>query len=169
MRTSLPATALGAEDAVRTYKRLSHVARAFRSFKTVDLRVRPIFHDREERVRAHVLLCLLAYYVEWRMRQTLAPLLFAVDDPAGAEAQRSSPVAPAQPSPSARGKARTKHPQDGQRLPSFQTLLEDLATIVQNHIQPHLEGGEPFDMLTRPTALQSRALDLLGVSLKCTQ
>jgi transposase len=93
IRTSVPAAALPADQAVRNYKRLAEVERAFRSLKSVDLKVRPIHHRLEERVRAHVLLCMLAYYVEWHMRQALAPILFDDDDPAAAEAARSSVVA----------------------------------------------------------------------------
>ena len=100
VRTSLPERELGAEDPVRAYKGLSRIERAFRSVKTVDLKVRPIHHYRPERVRAHVLLCMLAYHVEWHMRQKLAPILFDEDDPAGAAAARASIVAPAEPSPS---------------------------------------------------------------------
>jgi hypothetical protein len=108
IRTGVPAATLGSEDAVRTYKRLAQVEQAFGSFESVDLKVRPI-HDRlEERVRAHVLLCMLAYYVEWHMCQALAPLLFDDHDPAAAEAARPSAVAPAQRSPSAQRKALTR-------------------------------------------------------------
>src|SRR5216683_1735486 len=96
VRTSVPAAALGSDQAVRAYKRLAAVERAFRSLKSVDLKVRPIHHRLEQRVRAHVLLCMLAYYVEWHMRQALAPMLFDDDDPAAAEAGRRSVVAPAQ-------------------------------------------------------------------------
>ena len=106
VRTSLPESELNAPGTVSAYKSLSQVERAFRSFKTVDLKVRPIFHYTPDRVRAHVLLCMLAYYVEWHMRQALAPLLFDDDDRAGAEAARTSVVAPAQVSPRAQDKAR---------------------------------------------------------------
>ena len=108
VRTSLPASELDAQGTVCAYKSLSQVERAFRSFKTVDLKVRPIFHYAPDRVRAHVLLCMLAYYVEWHMRQSLAPLLFDDDDRAGAEAARASVVAPARVSLSAQDKARSK-------------------------------------------------------------
>ena len=113
IRTSLPETDLGAHDTVRAYKSLSRVERAFRSFKTVDLKVRPVYHYRPERVRAHVFLCMLAYHVEWHMRRTLAPLLFDDEDPPGAEAARPSVVRPATPSPAARRKAATKRTLQG--------------------------------------------------------
>lgn len=169
IRTSLAQEELAADEAVRAYKGLGRVERAFRSFKTVDLKVRPIYHWNAERVRAHVLLCMLAYYVEWHMREKLAPLLFAEEDPAAAEAQRDSPVAPAQPSPAAREKASTQRTTDGRTAHSFRTLLDDLATITRNRIQPKLDPAQPFEMLTRPTALQKRAFELLGVKLECTQ
>ena len=151
------------------YKSLSQVERAFRSFKTVDLKVRPIFHYAPDRVRAHVLLCMLAYYVEWHMRQLLAPLLFDDDDRAGAEAARASVVAPARVSLSAQDKARSKRTAAGWPTHSFRTLLDDLATIARNRIVPRLPGAEPFDVLTRPTALQRETFRLLGIRLESTQ
>ena len=151
------------EDAVRTYKSLAQVEQAFRSLKSVDLKVRPIHHRLEERVRAHVLLCMLAYYVEWHMRQALAPLLFDDDEPAAAEAARTSVVAPAQRSPSAQRKALTKLTADDTPVHSFQTLLADLATLARNCILPTTKDPMPFDLVTTPTPLQQRAFDLLGV------
>ena len=165
IRTSVPETELTAEDTVRAYKALSGVERAFRSYKTVDLRVRPIYHYLADRVRAHVVLCMLAYYVEWHMRQALAPLLFDDEDHEAAEAQRPSVVAPAQPSAKARRKASRQHTDQGEPVHSFQTLLADLATIVKNRIEPKVPGAKPFDQTTRPTPLQQRALDLLRVRL----
>ncbi|MCY4188317.1 MAG: IS1634 family transposase, partial [Bryobacterales bacterium] len=129
LRTSLPSSTLDSAGTVRAYKRLSTVERAFRSLKTVDLKVRPVFHRRAERVSAHVLLCMLAYYVEWHMRQRLAPLLFDDEDAAGAEAERVSVVAPARVSEAARNKARRKRNAAGQPVHSFRTLLADLATL----------------------------------------
>jgi Transposase DDE domain len=166
IRTSVPATTLGAEDAVRTYKRLAQVEQAFRSLKSVDLKVRPIHHRLEARVRAHVLLCMLAYYVEWHMRQALAPLLFDDQDPAAAEALRPSVVAPAQRSPSARRKALTKLTADDAPVHSFQTLISDLATLARNRILPTTKDPVAFDLVTTPTPLQQRAFDLLGVSYR---
>jgi hypothetical protein len=166
VRTSVPAAALAAEQAVRTYKRLAEVERAFRSFKSVDLKVRPIHHRLEERVRAHLLLCMLASYVEWHMRQALAPILFDDDDPAAAEAARPSVVAPAQRSPRAQRKALTKLTADGTPLHSFHTLLSDLATVAKNRILPNTQDAVPFDLITTPTPLQQRAFDLLGVNYR---
>ena len=166
IRTSVPAATLGSEDAVRTYKRLAQVEQAFRSLKSVDLKVRPIHHRLEERVRAHVLLCMLAYYVEWHMRQALAPLLFDDDDPAAAEAMRPSVVAPAQRSPSAQRKALTKLTADDTPVHSFQTLISDLATLARNRILPNTRDPVAFDLVTTPTPLQQRAFDLLGVNYR---
>jgi hypothetical protein len=166
IRTSVPAATLGAEDAVRTCKRLAQVERAFRSLKSVDLKVRPIHHRLEERVRAHLLLCMLAYYVEWHMRQALAPLLFDDDDPAAAEAARLSVVAPAQRSPRAQRKALTKLTADGTPVHSFQTLISDLATLARNRILPKTRDPVAFDLVTTPTPLQQRAFDLLGVNYR---
>ena len=166
IRTSLPESELDDQGTVRAYKRLSTVERAFRSLKSVDLKVRPVFHRTAERVRAHVLLCMLAYYVEWHMRRRLAPLLFDDEDPAGAEAQRTSVVAPARVSESARRKARTKRTEEGWPVHSFQSLLRDLATVTKNRVAPRLPGAEPFDVLARPTELQRKVFRLLGVRLQ---
>jgi transposase len=166
IRTNVAAARLAATETVRTYKRLAHIERAFRSLKTVDLKIRPVHHRKADRVRAHVFLCLLAYYVEWHMRQALRPLLFDDEDPAGAEAQRRSVVARARRSPGAEAKAATKRTADGEPVHSFQTLLADLATLTKNRVQPKAAGSLPFDMLTTPTPLQRRALELLGVSLR---
>jgi len=166
IRTSVSATALSADEAVRSYKRLAQVERAFRSLKSVDLKVRPIHHRLEQRVRAHILLCMLAYYVEWHMRQALAPILFDDDDPAAAQAARSSVVAPAQRSPRAQRKALTKLTADDCPLHSFQTLLSDLATVAKNRISPNTQPSVPFDLITTPTTLQQRAFDLLGVNYR---
>ena len=166
IRTSLAESEMSAAGAVRAYKRLSSVERAFRSLKSVDLKVRPVFHRTAERVRAHVLLCMLAYYVEWHMRKRLAPLLFDDEDPAAAEAARASVVAPAKASESARRKAQRKRTEDGRPVHSFRTLLSDLATVTKNRVAPRLPGAEPFDLLTRPTELQRKAFQLLSVRLQ---
>ena len=165
IRASVPESVLDAERTVRTYKGLSAVEQAFRSFKSVDLKVRPIFHHLADRVRAHVLLCMLAYYVEWHMRAALAPMLFDDDDRAGGEAKRASVVAPAQPSDRALAKAASKRTEHDEPVHSFRTLLHDLATIVRNRVVPKVPDPHPFDITTRPTALQQRALDLLQVRL----
>ena len=163
IRTNVAAKELGPEDAVRAYKSLSRVERAFRSFKGVDLKVRPVHHRLEGRVRAHVFLCMLAYYVEWHMRRALAPMLFDDDDPAAAEAGRSSPVAPAQRSKAARAKAGRKRTPDGLPVHSFRSLLGDLATLTRNRVRPAVPGAMTADMLARPTPLQAKAFRLLGI------
>ncbi len=134
--------------------------RAFRSLKTVDLKVRPVFHRTEPRVRAHVLLCMLAYYVEWHMRGKLKPLLF---DDGEVETRRASVVAPAGRSTGALAKAAAKTTPDGDPVHSLRTLLDDLAAITRNTVMPRLPGAEPFRVTTRPTPLQGRILNLLGV------
>jgi len=160
IRTNVPAAQASSEDAVRYYKELSKVERAFRSLKSVDLKVRPIHHHLENRVRAHVFLCMLAYYVEWHMRRSLATMLFDDADPAAGDALRSSVVAPAQRSPQAQQKARTKRTADGTPVHSFHTLLADLRTIARNTVTL---GATSFVMTTTPTPLQQHALDLLKV------
>ena len=165
IRTDVPQAALDADHAMRAYKNLSKVERAFRSFKTVDLKIRPIHHHLADRVRVHVLLCMLAYHVEWHMRQRLAPALFDDEDPAAGRALQSSPVAPAKRSPDAKAKAATKRTADDMPVHSFQTMLADLATITKNRIRPTVPGAESFEKITRPTPTQQWILDLLGVSL----
>ena len=165
VRTSLPATKLSAQDTVSAYKRLRVVERAFRSLKTVDLKVRPVFHYAADRVRAHVLLCMLAYYVEWHLRERLKPLLFDDDDTEAAKALRTSVVAPAEVSPSAKDKAKHKRTADGWPMHSLHTLLDDLATISKNRVALNMSGAEPFELITRPTALQEHIIKLLGVRL----
>jgi hypothetical protein len=162
IRTSLPADALPAAGAVESYKALENVERVFRGLNT-DLLIRPIRHRLEDRVKAHVLIRLLAYYVTWHMQQRLAPMLFKDDNPAAARAARPSPVAPARRSPSARAKDATKHTADGQPVHSLATLLADLATITANRIQP-AAGLPGFTLITTPTPVQRRAFELLGVS-----
>ena len=166
IRTSVKADDLSGEQVVASYKSLSGVERAFRSLKTVDLHVRPIHHRLPDRVRAHILLCMLAYYVEWHMRQLLAPILFDDHDRPQAQAARASIVAPAQRSDAARRKIATKKTDEGLKVHSFQTLLGDLATIVKNRILPKDKKIPAFDMLTTPTVLQQKAFDLLGVTLR---
>ena len=164
LRTSVPKEVLGAEDTVRAYKDLAKVERAFRCLKTVDLHVRPIHHRLVPRVRTHVFLCMLAYYVEWHMRRVWAPLLFAEDDPKGAAERRGSPVKPARRSASAEAQALTKKTPEGETVHRFRGLLEHLATLTKNTIQP--AGDLPsFDRLTVPTPLQQKAFDLLGLPI----
>ena len=164
LRTSVPKEVLGAKDTVRAYKDLAKVERAFRCLKTVDLHLRPIHHRLVPRVHAHVFLCMLAYYVEWHMRRAWAPLLFAEDDPQGAAEHRGSPVKPARRSASAEAKALTKKTSEGETVHRFRGLLEHLATLTKNTIQP---AGDlpPFERLTAPTPLQQKAFDLLGLPI----
>jgi len=162
IRTSLPAGALPAGGAVDSYKALENVERVFRGLNS-DLLIGPIRHRLEDRVRAHVLIRTLAYYVTWHMCQRLAPMLFKDDDPAAGKAARPSPVAPAQRSPAALAKAANKATPGGWPAHSFATLLEDLATITANRIHP--AGGLPdFTLITTPTPIQRQALELLGVT-----
>ena len=154
---------LSAEETVRSYKSLSRIEQAFCSHKTVDLKVRPVHHRLEGRVRAHIFLCMLAYHVEWHMRKALAPMLFDDDDPAGAGAARPSPVKPARRSLAARAKAADKRTPDGLPVHSFQTLLADLTTLTRNRIQPAAAGTVAADVLTSPTPIQAKAFRLLKV------
>src|SRR5437667_545637 len=166
VRTNLPAEHSDAAATVRAYKSLSGVEHAFRSLKTVDLELRPVFHWTAPRVRAHVLLCMLAYYLQWHMRRSLAPMLFDEPDPAARQAQRTSPVAKAEPSLAAQRKAAGKRtdPADGEPLPvhSFHTLLGDLATLTRNVVR--LGRDRLTAVLATPTGTQRRALDLLGLT-----
>jgi transposase len=161
IRTSVPAARLDAADAVRHYKRLSDVERAFRSLKTIDLKVRPIHHRLEPRVRAHIFLCLLAYYVAWHMREAWRALLFSDEDQAAK--QTRDPVAPAKRSAAALHKVHTKVLDDGTPVHSFSTLLKALSGIVRNLCRPR--GGGPtastFEIVTTPNPIQQRAYDLL--------
>ncbi len=160
IRTNVPAWEMSAADAVRNYKSLSEVERAFRSLKTIDLHVRPIHHRVADRVRAHIFLCMLAYYVEWHMKEAWRPLLFADEEP-GAKAWRD-PVAPAERSEAAEIKATTKTLPNGWPAHSFRTLLDDLSSIVRNSCRTRAEKDAPtFTVVTTPTHEQRRALNLL--------
>lgn len=161
LRTSVAPKVLSAEQTVRSYKRLSAVERAFRSLKSVDLKVRPIHHHLADRVRAHVLLCMLAAYVEWHMKQALTPLLFTDEEPEAGEALRSSVVAPALRSPAALEKIQSHRTIDGLAVHSFSSLLQDLATLTLNKVTA---AGRPMQMISTPTGLQRRAFELLGVT-----
>lgn len=163
IRTNLPADACSTEQIVLAYKGLSQVERAFRSLKTTDLDIRPIHHRRARRVRGHVLLCMLAYYVTWHMQQALAPMLFTDHDKQAAALQRSSPVAAARVSPAARAKAATKRTADGQPVHSFATLLADLANLTRNTVR--FDNALPVTILSRPTQVQQRAFQLLRLKL----
>jgi hypothetical protein len=169
IRTSLPAEQLDAQATVAAYKSLSHVERAFRSMKTVDLHVRPIFHYTEQRVRAHVFLCMLAYYVEWHMRQRLKPMLFDDEYLEEANATRASPVLKAQRSEHAKAKDASKIADDATPLHSFRTLLQDLSTLAYNITHTHPNPQAKIVTTTRPTPLQNKAFKLLGLNPACTQ
>ena len=161
IRTSVPAEKLSSDKVVGCYKRLSDVERAFRSLKSVDPKIRPIYHHLADRVKAHVFLCMLSYYVEWHMRQALAPILFDDEDPQAAETARKSIVAPAERSPKAKSKDSLKQTDDGIPVHSFQTLLKDLATLTRNEVRV---GEQTMQMLATPTIVQQRAFQLLQVS-----
>jgi Transposase DDE domain len=163
LRTSVDASSLGSGDVVSSYKALAQVERAFRAFNT-DLDIRPIRHRTEDRVRAHVFLRMLSYYLSWHMQARLAPLLFTDDDRQTAQAARTGPVAPAARSPRALAKAATKQTPAGLPVHSFSSLLTDLGTICLNTIAPADPALPGFQLVTTPTALQRQAFELLGTS-----
>lgn len=165
VRTGLSVDVLDDAATVHSYKSLSQVERAFRCIKTVDLHLRPIYHWLADRVRAHVFLCMLAYYLEWHMRQELAPMLFDDTDKEAAEATRPSVVAPAQRSEAAIRKQTTGVTPDGLPVHSFRTLLADLATLTRNTIVTAIAPALPLIVLARPTPVQRRAYELLQLAL----
>ena len=169
IRTSLSADKLDAGATVAAYKSLAHVERAFRSIKTVDLQVRPVFHYNETRVRAHIFLCMLAYYVEWHMRERLKPMLFDDEQLDEASTTRASAVAKAVRSEHAKAKDATKHAEDGLPLHSFRTLLKDLGTLAYNITHTSLNPKAKIVLTTRPTPLQAKAFELLALNPACTQ
>lgn len=161
IRTSVPAVQMDGADCVRNYKSLANVERAFRSLKTVDLKVRPIHHRLADRVRSHIFLCMLAYYVEWHLRDAWRELMFTDADQ---EAKLTrDPVAPAKRSKAALAKAASKHLDDGTQAHSFSTLLAELGTIVRNTCRTPASGHDalPFDVTTTPNPKQARALELI--------
>ncbi len=162
IRTSVKAERMDAPTCVRTYKSLAQVERAFRSIKTMDLKVRPIHHRLENRVRAHIFLCMLAYYVEWHMRQAWAPLMFA-DEGQAAKLVRD-PVAPAKRSDAAMKKVLSRTLDDGSPVHSFQTLMAQLQSIVRNTCCTQKSGDDAptFELITMPTDKQKRALELIA-------
>ena len=162
IRTSVSAQQMQASDTVTAYKNLEQVERAFRTLKGLDLQVRPIYHHLSDRVRAHVFLCMLAYYVEWHMRTSLAPLLFMEEDRAAAQQERGSVVKPARRSRRTQRKVQRQRTDDGVPVHSFRTLLHDLATLTRNTVRM---GYATFDRLATPTPLHQRVFDLLGVPL----
>jgi hypothetical protein len=155
LRTNVPPETLASGDVVRAYKGLEQVERAFGTLKSRTLEIRPIHHHLEQRVRAHVLLCMLAYYLTWHLRQAFAPLIFKDEQPP----RNTDPVAKAHRSPAAQQKAQTKHTTDGQRCHSYHSLLAELATLTRNTIRLP-DTPATFEKDTQPTALQARALDL---------
>ena len=163
LRTNVPAALLDTAATVLAYKSLAGVERAFRSIKTVDLEIRPIHHRLADRVRAHVFLCMLAYYLIWHLRRAWAELLFDDHDRAAAAAARPSPVAAAKVSPAAQSKAASKRTAEGRPVHSFRTLLHDLATLTRNLVR--FGDAPPVVMLARPTALQQHAFDRLAIAI----
>lgn len=163
LRTNLAGDVLERDEVVASYKALACVERVFRGFNT-DLDIRPIRHRSEERVRTHVFLRMLSYYVTWHMERSLAPMLFKDDDHDRAEARRTSSVAPALRSANALKKVRTKRTEHDAPVHSFATLLTDLATMTANRVEPGVDNLTAFTVVTTPTAIQRRAFELLGVS-----
>ena len=163
VRTSLPADAMGAAQSVQAYKDLARVERAFRSLKTVDLEIRPIRHWTADRVRAHVFLCMLAYHVEWHLRQALAPLLFHDTDIEAARAERASPVAKTEPSEAVKAKKATKRNHDGFAVMGFAELVDCLGTLARNTVRAPFHGDHSFVLYSKPTPIQTEAFRLLGL------
>lgn len=169
IRTNVAPAQLSDIQVVSSYKSLAQVERAFRSIKTIDLHVRPIFHWNEARVRAHVFLCMLAYYVEWHLRQTLKPMLYDDEDLELLRDKRTNPVAPAPRSHSAKAKALHHRTEDDLPVHSLRTLLQDLATLTFNLTSTALTPQVKIHMTTRPTPLQAKAFALLGANPACCQ
>jgi hypothetical protein len=169
VRTSLPADALPAAEAIQAYKDLARVERAFRCLKTVDLEIRPVRHWMADRVRAHVFLCMLAYHVEWHLRQALAPLLFHDTEIQAARAARASPVAKTEPSPSAKTKKATGRNGDGQPVMAFADLMDHLGTLARNDLVAPLQDNRSITLYTTPTRLQEIAFERLGIDPKRVQ
>src|SRR5512144_1524542 len=169
VRTSLPAATLDDAGTVAAYKSLALVERAFRSLKTVDLQIRPLYHWLSTRVRAHVFLCMLSYHVEWHLRVRLAPMLYDDDDREAAAALRTSIVAKAACSPAAQAKQTHGLTDDGLPVHSFQSLLADLATLTRNEVVTAVVPAAALTLYTRPTTLHQKAFDLLGIDPARTQ
>jgi hypothetical protein len=169
LRTNLEPTTLDASSTVKAYKQLATVERAFRCLKTVDIEIRPIHHRRPQRVRAHVLLCMLAYHLEWHMRRALAPILFDDHDKPAAEAVRQSVVAKAQRSEAAARKAARKRTDDGLPAHSFRSLIADLATVTRNTMAMAGSPETTFVLYPQLTTVQGRAFQLLDVPVNCSQ
>ena len=163
VRSSVDKQRMDSEQVVETYKSLAKVERAFRCMKTVDLSLRTLYHRHEDRIRSHVFICMLAYYVEWHMREKLRPVLFADDDRESATAARESIVAPAQRSESAQRKDATRRTHDDYPVQSFRDILADLGTLCRNRIRIS-ELDSEFDKLTLATPYQQHLLNLLGIT-----
>jgi transposase len=164
IRTSVSAEHLDAAETVQAYKDLSRIERAFRSLKTVDLEIRPIRHWTAQRVRAHVFLCMLAYHVEWLLREALAPLLFHDTDLDAARAERTSPVAKTEPSEAAKAKKATKRSADGHPVMGFADLMAHLGTLTRNIMRVPLRPKHRFTLCSKPTSLQEAAFKLLDLN-----
>lgn len=165
IRTSLDNKTMSDEEVVSSYKSLWNIERVFRGFNT-DLPIRPIRHETEEGVRCHVFLRMLSYYVSFHMANSLAAMLFKDDDQEGTKALQDSPVSPAKRSYGAIVKARSKHTLSRDKVRSFQSLIDDLATVVANRITPKDTDLDSFVVITKPTPIQQRAFELLQVESK---
>ena len=169
IRTSLPAETMSADDAVRAYKDLARVERAFRSLKSIDLQIRPVHHWIEPRVRAHVFLCMLAYYVEWHLRAAWAPILFHDHDRAAAQQARLSSVAAADISDAAKRKRGRRRSDDGLPVTSFSGLIDHLATLTLNLVASPQAPNATIVLTAKPTPLQNKAIELLDISISRVQ
>ena len=169
IRTSLSAEAMATAQTVQAYKDLARVERAFRCLKTVDLEIRPVRHWMADRVRAHVFLCMLAYHVEWHMRQALAPLLFHDTDIAAARAERASPVGKTEPSRSAKTKKATGRNADGLPVMGFADLMDHLATLARNDVSVPLQANRTIILYSSPTRLQEAAFERLAIDPRRVQ
>ncbi len=169
IRSNLPKQAMSADDLVASYKSLAQVEHAFRSLKSVDLQIRPVYHWLAPRVRAHLFLCMLAYHVEWHMRERLKPILYADHDKAAAEAERASIVVPLAPSPAAKRKASRHRTDNGTPLTSLRDLLRHLATLTLNSVITPVNPNSTFTATATPTELQRSAFELLGIKPICVQ
>ncbi len=165
VRTSTSGEMLSSEQAVLAYKSLSQVESAFRSLKNIDLKIRPIYHWKDDRIKSHVFLCMLAYYLEWHMRSHLVELLFDDHEREAAESDRASVVSKAPRSKGAKRKEQVRRTSDGFPVQSFQCLLKDLGTLCKNRVCWKSSPDVEFDRLTEPTQLQRQAFGLLGISI----
>lgn len=167
VRTSLDSEAMGADEVVLAYKNLARVERGFRCMKNIDLKVRPIYHRLDDRIKSHIFLCMLSYYVEWHLRTRIKPVLFEDQDRESVESKRASVVAPAPRSHAAHAKEATKRTGDNWPVHSFQTLLQDMGTLCHNEVS--VAGSDPgtdtFMIKTKPTEFQNHVLNLAGIVL----